>query len=148
MHYESEKRKDIKTTTIVTVPPVILVIYLTCKLYRSSCVNLSVRNCAAAVSSVTGWEGRLGSETGMDVRMAGASGRSAVSKASCAAVKQQRAHILPERSSEQPGRSIHDSRNCKYRKRRQEARLRQVGCRKTEQHVKSGVRSLFLFFFF
>lgn len=38
--------------TAITVRPVILVIYLTSKLYRG--VDLSVRNCADAVSSVTG----------------------------------------------------------------------------------------------
>lgn len=48
----------------------------------------------------------------------GAAGRSALSKASGSVVKLS---VHPERSSDQPGRSIQDSGNCKYRKRYQEA---------------------------
>lgn len=60
-------------------------------------INISMLMPSSSVTGqlVTRREGRLGSEAGMDVRMAAASGRSAVSKASCAAVK----HTHPDRAA-------------------------------------------------
>lgn len=49
---------------------------------------------------------RLGTEAGMDLRMCGAAGRSALSQTSGSVVQQT---VQPEQSSDQPGRSIQDS---------------------------------------